>query len=526
MRDDTPAPTRRSRRTSPIGRTATSPPWRSGSSTPRPSFVDDYQAVVDDLGVTEADLRADVGRRGREHGSGPLLGDRAARGPRRRVDLGRVAVHRRGRTATGSSSGRPSNIHPELADGQHLALTREVPERAPILDAAGNPLSVGRPARIIGLEPRADPRPEPGQGGVPAAARHRPGRHRRGAQRPRCPTRPLRHHHHHRPGPLRPGRAGHLPAARHPVPRHVPAGRAHPRVRRPRARPLRRDHRRAARGARPALPGGRHGRAERARGALRGAARRHAVEHDPGGRRRTAPWRPTSIGSRARRPEPVRTTIDPAVQSAVEAALGTTTAPTAIVVVDSKSNVRAVASRPLGEFNRALAGEYAPGSTFKIVTTTGLLAQGVTPDTPVECAPDDQRRRTLVPELRAVEPRHRPVRPGVRPVVQHRLHLRRRRHARPRLRGRGRELRLQHRVLRRARHRRRQLPHPGRRHRARGGRHRPGSGDRQPPAHGDGRRIGDRRHLGAAGPAARRAGAERPGAHLPGAPAPTRPCSA
>jgi len=88
-----------------------------------------------------------------------------------------------------------------------------------------------------------------------------------------------------------------------------------------------------------------------------------------------------------RTPEPLRTTIDAAAQTAVEEALGDTTTPLAVVIVDAKSNVRAVASRPLGEFNRALAGEYPPGSTFKIVTTSALLAGGVTPETTVECAP-------------------------------------------------------------------------------------------------------------------------------------------
>ncbi|HEX6236962.1 MAG TPA: penicillin-binding transpeptidase domain-containing protein [Acidimicrobiales bacterium] len=87
------------------------------------------------------------------------------------------------------------------------------------------------------------------------------------------------------------------------------------------------------------------------------------------------------------RPEPVRTTIDPAVQSAVEAALGDGDRPAAVAVVDSSGNVRAMASRPLDEgLNRAIGGAYPPGSTFKIITTSALLSAGVTPDTPVECA--------------------------------------------------------------------------------------------------------------------------------------------
>lgn len=87
------------------------------------------------------------------------------------------------------------------------------------------------------------------------------------------------------------------------------------------------------------------------------------------------------------RPQPLRTTIDPAVQSAVEAALGDAERPAAVAVVDSSGNVRAMASRPLDEgLNRAIGGAYPPGSTFKIVTTSALLSAGVTPDTPVECA--------------------------------------------------------------------------------------------------------------------------------------------
>jgi cell division protein FtsI/penicillin-binding protein 2 len=86
-------------------------------------------------------------------------------------------------------------------------------------------------------------------------------------------------------------------------------------------------------------------------------------------------------------PEPLATTIDPAVQSAVETAIGTVDKPAAIVVVDADGNIRGVASRPLDEdLNRALAGTYPPGSTAKVVTGDALLAAGTTPDTPIECA--------------------------------------------------------------------------------------------------------------------------------------------
>ena len=87
-----------------------------------------------------------------------------------------------------------------------------------------------------------------------------------------------------------------------------------------------------------------------------------------------------------REPAPVATTLDRNAQTAVESALEAADGPAAAVVVDREGNVRAAASRPLGEFNRAIAGRYPPGSTFKVVTTSALLASGVTPDTPVQCA--------------------------------------------------------------------------------------------------------------------------------------------
>ena len=56
------------------------------------------------------------------------------------------------------------------------------------------------------------------------------------------------------------------------------------------------------------------------------------------------------------------------------------TLPVALVAVDSRTGaIRAVANNPPG-FDRALLGEYAPGSTFKIVTAAGaLLGAGLEP---------------------------------------------------------------------------------------------------------------------------------------------------
>ncbi len=88
-----------------------------------------------------------------------------------------------------------------------------------------------------------------------------------------------------------------------------------------------------------------------------------------------------------RRPVPLRTTLSTRVQNAAETALGSSTAPSAIVAVQpSSGDVLAVANRPIAStFDRALAGAYAPGSTFKVITTMALLEHGFDQGTSVPC---------------------------------------------------------------------------------------------------------------------------------------------
>ncbi|HEX6444449.1 MAG TPA: penicillin-binding transpeptidase domain-containing protein [Streptosporangiales bacterium] len=71
----------------------------------------------------------------------------------------------------------------------------------------------------------------------------------------------------------------------------------------------------------------------------------------------------------------VHTTLDERVQDAAEKALDTVAKPAALVAVQaSTGQILAVANRPVSDsFDRALTGRYPPGSTFKIVTTTALL---------------------------------------------------------------------------------------------------------------------------------------------------------
>jgi cell division protein FtsI/penicillin-binding protein 2 len=89
-----------------------------------------------------------------------------------------------------------------------------------------------------------------------------------------------------------------------------------------------------------------------------------------------------------RAPEPVATTLDAEIQAAVDAALADVDTPAGAVVVDTDGNVLATASRPLDEgFNRALAGAYPPGSTYKVVTSAALLDHGFSVDTSIDCPP-------------------------------------------------------------------------------------------------------------------------------------------
>jgi len=80
-----------------------------------------------------------------------------------------------------------------------------------------------------------------------------------------------------------------------------------------------------------------------------------------------------------RRGRAVATTIDRRVQAAAEEALSGTTDEAALVAVQpSTGDLLAVAHRPVeSSFNRAFEGTYAPGSTFKVVSTAALLRDGL-----------------------------------------------------------------------------------------------------------------------------------------------------
>ena len=88
-----------------------------------------------------------------------------------------------------------------------------------------------------------------------------------------------------------------------------------------------------------------------------------------------------------RRGRALRTTLDLEVQAAAETALGDRDGNAALAVVQpSTGDVLAVANRPADSaYDRALAGLYPPGSTFKVVSTAALLRAGLDPGRTVDC---------------------------------------------------------------------------------------------------------------------------------------------
>jgi cell division protein FtsI/penicillin-binding protein 2 len=353
---------------------------------PPSGFAADHKRVVDDLGVVSARYRLDAVDQDRG-------GDRAVARYHATLHLrglgnwrydGSLSLHRAGDRWLVDWT--PAAIHPDLREGRHLARTRAVPARAPILDAAGKPLAYGRPGRIIGVEPRA------------------------------ITNLPLleaafRQQLHVDPKEI--DEALHAPGVKpdHFVVITTVDQATYARVE-PVIYPLPGTRFRDTfirGGPTPAFAAhvlGRTGEATAEKLAALGepyqvgdtvgltgleARYERQLAGTPSGQIQVVDDDGKTVKTvghiTGRKPRPLRTTLDTRVQRAVEAALGRSQRPIGVVVVDKDSNIRAVASRPLDEFDRALAGGYPPGSTFKVVTTTALLGAGVTGDTPVECAP-------------------------------------------------------------------------------------------------------------------------------------------
>ncbi|GAA4198272.1 hypothetical protein GCM10022252_48450 [Streptosporangium oxazolinicum] len=86
--------------------------------------------------------------------------------------------------------------------------------------------------------------------------------------------------------------------------------------------------------------------------------------------------------------EALETTLDMRVQgAAVEAVRDLKKTAALVAIRPSSGEILAVVNNQ-GGFNRALDGNYPPGSTFKAVTAVGLLAEGMSPGDRVTCPKD------------------------------------------------------------------------------------------------------------------------------------------
>ena len=84
---------------------------------------------------------------------------------------------------------------------------------------------------------------------------------------------------------------------------------------------------------------------------------------------------------------PLRVTLDERLQTAAERLLAEVAPASAVVALEpSTGDVLAAASGPGGGgISTATVGQYAPGSTMKVVTSLALLRRGVAPDSPMSC---------------------------------------------------------------------------------------------------------------------------------------------
>ncbi|WP_084962110.1 penicillin-binding transpeptidase domain-containing protein [Thermoactinospora rubra] len=87
----------------------------------------------------------------------------------------------------------------------------------------------------------------------------------------------------------------------------------------------------------------------------------------------------------AARREPFRTTLDLRHHRAGAAALERTRKPAALVAMRASTGEVLAVVNNRGGFDRALMGKYPPGSTFKVVTASALVAAGMRPGQIVRC---------------------------------------------------------------------------------------------------------------------------------------------
>lgn len=116
---------------------------------------------------------------------------------------------------------------------------------------------------------------------------------------------------------------------------------------------------------------------------LRGSPGVRVEAVEASGAARTVFRMPPAAGS------PLRTTLDLRLQQLADRLLSDVRPASAVVALrPSDGQVLAAASGPGSQgYSTATFGQYAPGSTFKVVSSLALLRAGSTPDTEVSCPP-------------------------------------------------------------------------------------------------------------------------------------------
>ncbi|WP_139318583.1 penicillin-binding transpeptidase domain-containing protein [Kocuria sp. CNJ-770] len=104
--------------------------------------------------------------------------------------------------------------------------------------------------------------------------------------------------------------------------------------------------------------------------------------------------------------EPVTVSLDRGLQATAEELLTGIESPSAIVAIrPSTGEVVASANGPGSEgYSTALLGQYAPGSTFKVVTALSMLREGDTPGTEVQCPPSTTAAGVQVDNVESYPP--------------------------------------------------------------------------------------------------------------------------
>jgi cell division protein FtsI/penicillin-binding protein 2 len=280
----------------------------------------------------------------------------------------------------------PSDLHPGLAAGQHLLVRRTQPPRAPLEDGAGRPLFTETPVVYVGIEPSQVKNLDSlaatlaatlhiSAADIVSSVKHAPSRNafvdvitlRKSAYEA---VRPIIHP---LPGTVfRTGTELLGPTSRFAQPLLGHVGPATADI-------VKASAGRVGDGDQTGLDG-----LQRVFNAqLAGAPGVDVYAADADG---TPVHKLASLGT-PKPGSPVQLTLDRGVQTAADAALSSVPQSAAIVALQpSTGRILAVANSASTPGDIALAGQYPPGSTYKIITATAALAGGrLTAATPEPC---------------------------------------------------------------------------------------------------------------------------------------------